>query len=115
MARRKTKARRYTNEQRREILRRVKAGERQAAISAETGVPAVTIGYWSRKAGIAAASARRTRTTGKRKRSGARGHRKAATSLSGGIAWALDGDMLVIQIPLRNFARQIAEEALAKI
>ena len=34
---------------------------------------------------------------------------------SAGIAWALDGDVLVIRIPLRAFARQIAEEALAKI
>jgi hypothetical protein len=34
---------------------------------------------------------------------------------SGGIAWALDGDVLVIRIPLRVFARQIAEDALRKI
>jgi hypothetical protein len=34
---------------------------------------------------------------------------------SAGIAWALDGDVLVIRIPLRAFARQIAEEALARI
>lgn len=115
MARRKTRTRRYTNEQRREVFRRVKAGETQTAIAAETGVPAATVSYWSRKAGIAAASTRRTRTTGKRKRSGARGQRTAATSRSGGIAWTLDGNTLVIRIPLRTFARQLAEEALAKI
>jgi hypothetical protein len=31
------------------------------------------------------------------------------------IAWALDGDVLVIRVPLRVFARQIAARALEKI
>lgn len=113
MARRKTKARRYTNEQRQEVLRRVRAGETQAAVAAETGIPAVTIGYWWRKAD-GSPSGKGTRAGGKR-RPTTRGRSTASTSRPGGIAWALDGDTLVIRIPLRSFARQVAEEALAKI
>lgn len=115
MARRKTRARRYTNQQRREVLRRVKAGQTQTAIAAKTGIPAATIGYWSHKAQEASPSAGRTRTRRKRGRPATRGRRVSTPSRPAEIAWALDGDTLVIRVPLRNFARQIAEKALAKI
>lgn len=80
------------------------------AVSRETGIPAVTVGYWARKAKDGAAP------TARRKRGRPRsavGRSKAKRNQ--GIAWALDGDVLVVRIPLRNFARLLAQKALAEI
>jgi hypothetical protein len=97
-----------------QVLRRVHSGETQVAIAASTGVPLATVGYWMRKAKAAPTATRSARERGR-----PAGSRNRATRVtpakSGGIAWALDGDVLVIRIPLRVFARQIAEEALRKI
>jgi transposase-like protein len=41
---------RYSEKQRQEVVRRVQGGESQLSLSRETGIPAVTIGYWARKA-----------------------------------------------------------------
>jgi transposase-like protein len=115
---RKGTIRRYTKAQKLEILKRVQAGETQVAVAASSGVPLATVGYWTRKAKTAAASNGVTRPTAKRGRpAGSRTRATTATSStkSGGIAWELDGDTLVIRIPLRVFARQIAEDALARI
>lgn len=101
---RKKGGRRYTEEQKQEILRRVQGGESQTAVAAETGIPAVTIGYWLRKARGGAAPAGRKR-----------GRPRAAAQGNRGIAWTLDGDTLVVRIPLRTFARQMAQKALAEI
>ena len=101
---RKKGARPYTDEQKQAVLRRVQGGESQVAIVVETGIPLATIGYWVRKAKGGAKAGRkpgRPRGTG----SGAREE----------IAWALNGDVLVVRIPLRHFARQLAEKALARI
>jgi len=101
---------RYSDKQRQEIVRRVQSGESQMAVARETGIPAVTIGYWARKARDGAAP------TAKRKR--ARPRMAVGRSKNGrnqGIAWALDGDTLVVRIPLRNFARLLAQKALAEI
>jgi transposase-like protein len=115
MARRKGTARRYTTAQRREILRLVNTGETQVAVAAKTGVPLATVSYWARKAKGGAANGT-ARSKGKRGRPvGSRNRAVAVSSRSSEIAWALDGDTLVIRIPLRVFARKIAEEALAKI
>jgi transposase-like protein len=119
MARRKGSTRRYTKAQKLEVLKRVQAGETQVAVAASSGVPLATVGYWTRKArGDSPAANGAMRAAKKRGRpAGARNRATTATSSakSGGIAWALDGDALVIRIPLRVFARQIAEEALRKI
>jgi transposase-like protein len=115
MARRKGTTRRYTKAQKLEILKRVKAGETQVAVAASSGVPLATVGYWTRKAKGASVANGATRPRAKRGRPVGSRNRAATTPRSGGIAWALDGDTLVIRIPLRVFARQIAEEALRKI
>lgn len=96
--------RRYTDEQKQEILGRVQGGQSQTAIAAATGIPAVTIGYWLRKARGGAAPAGRKR-----------GRPRAVAGRNSEIAWALDGDTLVVRIPLRTFARQMAQKALAEI
>ena len=102
MARRKG-TKRYTKAQKIEVLKQIQAGQTQVAVAAQTGIPLATVGYWVRKAkGIP--KAKRGRPAGSR-----------TAPKSGGIAWALDGDTLVIRIPLRVFARKIAQEALAKI
>lgn len=106
MARKKSKGR-YTEEQKQEILRRVAGGERQNAIAKETGIPAVTIGYW-----VSKARARGGALPGRKKRAG-RPAMKAVRSHD--IAWALDGDVLVVRIPLRQFVRILAQRALARI
>ena len=115
MARRKGTTRRYTKAQKLEVLKRVRAGETQVAVAASSGVPLATVGYWSRKAKSAGATNGATRPMAKRGRPVGSRNRTTTTPRSGGIAWALDGDTLVIRIPLRVFARQIAEEALRKI
>jgi transposase-like protein len=116
---RKGTTKRYTKAQKLDVLKRVQAGETQVAVAASSGVPLATVGYWTRKAkGSSLAANGATRPKGKRGRpAGSRNRATTATSTpkSGGIAWALDGNMLVIRIPLRVFARQIAEEALRKI
>ena len=107
---RKKGGRRYSEKQKQEIVRRVQGGETQMAVSRETGIPAVTVGYWARKARDGAAP------TAKRKRGRPRsavGSRKAARNQS--IVWKLEGDVLVVRIPLRNFARLLAQKALAEI
>jgi len=107
MARKKT-GRRYTDEQKQEILRRVAGGERQNAIAKETGIPAVTIGYWVSKA-------RAGGSVAGRKRRAVRRAVAVRAVRSQDIAWALDGDVLVVRIPLRQFVRHLAQKALAKI
>jgi transposase-like protein len=117
MARRKGTSKRYTKTQKQEILKRVQAGETQVAVAASSGVPLATVGYWTRKAkngspatnGGTPPKAKRGRPAGSRDRASTRASR------SGEIAWALDGDVLVIRVPLRAFARQIAARALEKI
>jgi hypothetical protein len=119
MARRKGTGRKYTKAQKLEVLKRGQAGETQVAVAASSGVPLPTVGYWTRKAkgagttanGATRPRARRGRPAGSRNRAVT----GASSAKSGGIAWGLDGDTLVIRIPLRVFARQIAEEALRKI
>jgi hypothetical protein len=115
MAGRKGTTQRYTKAQKSEILKRVQAGETQVAVAASSGVPLATVGYWTRKAKSATVANSRSRPTAKRVRSTGSRNRAITASKSGGIIWALDGDTLVIRIPLRVFARQIAEEALARI
>ena len=117
MARRKGTRSKYTKAQKLEILNRIKAGETQVAVAASSGVPLATVGYWTRKAkGSSPAANGATRPKAKRGRpAGSRNRAATTASKSAGIAWALDGDVLVIRIPLRVFARQIAEEALRKI
>ena len=113
MARRKGTSR-YPKAQKLEVVKRVRAGETQAAVAASTGVPLATVGYWARNAKGAGAA----NSAGPRKRGRPASSRTRAASTSpksAGIAWALDGDVLVIRIPLRAFARKVAEEALAKI
>jgi hypothetical protein len=117
MARRKGAGRKYTKAQKLEVLKRIKAGETQVAVAASSGVPLATVGYWTRKAkGAGTAANGASRPKAKRGRpAGTRTRAITSRSTSAGIAWALDGDVLVIRIPLRVFARQIAEEALRKI
>jgi hypothetical protein len=114
MARRKGTGK-YTKAQKLEILKRVRAGETQVAVAASSGVPLATVGYWTRKAKSAGATNGAAHPRAKRGRPVGSRNRIATTSKSSGIVWALDGDTLVIRIPLRVFARQIAEEALRKI
>ncbi len=117
MARRKGTTRKYTKAQRQEIVRRIASGETQVAVAAATGVPLATVGYWARNAKKAGAANGAMGSKRKRGRpAGSRNRASASTkSASAGIAWALDGDTLVIRIPLRVFARRIAAEALEKI
>ena len=118
MARRKRTTRSYTKAQKLAVLKRVQDGETQFAVAASSGVPLATVGYWARKAKGAGTANDATRPKAKRGRSAGSRNRttmRTSNSKSGGIAWALDGDTLVIRIPLRVFARQIAEEALRKI
>ena len=116
MARRKGIGRKYTKTQKLEILKRVQAGETQVAVAASSGVPLATVGYWTRNAKKASGSNGTTRPQPNRGRaSSSRKRASSGSSRSGEIAWALDGDVLVVRIPLRVFARQIAARALEKI
>jgi transposase-like protein len=49
MARKKS-GRRYTAEQKAEVIRRVRGGETQAAVAKETGISTWTVGQWVRRA-----------------------------------------------------------------
>jgi len=112
MARRKS-GRRYTGEEKVEVIRRVQAGETQAAVAKATGITAWTVGQWVRAAGNGARPGRqpgRPRGVGSARRRAARTGRRRQE-----IAWALDGDMLVVRIPLSRFVRQLALKALAGI
>ena len=117
MARRKGTGRKYTKAQKLEVLKRIKAGETQVAVAASSGVPLATVGYWTRKAKDSSPAANGASRTAKRRGrpAGSRTRTATSSSASAGIAWALDGDVLVIRVPLRVFARRVAEEALRKI
>jgi hypothetical protein len=113
MGRRKGTGRKYTKAQKLEVLKRVQAGETQVAVAASSGVPLATVGYWTRKAkGLTVANGANRPTAKRGRPAGSRNRAVTGAAKSGGIVWALDGDVLVIRIPLRVFARQIAEEAL---
>jgi hypothetical protein len=116
MSARKGTTNRYTKAQKLEVLKRVQAGETQVAVAASSGVPLATVGYWARRAKAAPTANGATRPKAKRGRPAAsRSRASTGSSRSGEIEWALDGDTLVIRIPLRAFARQIAARALEKI
>jgi hypothetical protein len=116
MPRRKGTTKRYTKAQKQEILKRVQAGETQVAVAASSGVPLATVGYWARKGKGARTANGATRPKAKRGRpAGSPTRASSGNSRSGEIAWALDGDVLVIRVPLRTFARQIAAKALERI
>jgi hypothetical protein len=116
MARRKGTGRKYTKAQKLDVLKRVQAGETQVAVATSSGVPLATVGYWARKAKGAGTAPNgdpphgEARTPGRLRKPHRRKQPKVWRHRVG-----LDGDTLVIRIPLRVFARQIAEEALARI
>ena len=114
MAARNKLGRRYTAEKKAEVIRRVQGGETQAAVAKETGITAWTVGQWVWGAKGGAKAGRRP---GRPRGTGSRRRRVATRSGSQNqeIAWALDGDMLVVRIPLSRFVRQLAREALAEI
>ena len=112
MARRKS-GRRYTGEEKVEVIRRVQAGETQAAVAKATGITAWTVGQWVRAAGN---GARPGRQPGRPRGVGSARRRAAGTGRRGQeITWTLAGDVLVVRIPMRQFARQLVQEALAGI
>jgi transposase-like protein len=101
---------RYSEKKKQEIVRRVQGGESQMAVARESGIPLATVGYWARKAKDGAApKARRKRRSSRAVVGGSKASRNQ------GITWALDGDVLVVRIPLRNFARLLAQKALAEM
>lgn len=108
---RKKGGRRYSEKQKQQIVRRVQGGESQMAVARETGIPLATVGYWARKARDGAAP-QASRRRGRRRLAMGRSKRIGRNQ---GIVWALDGDTLVVRIPLRNFVRQLAQKALAEI
>ena len=112
MARRKS-GRRYTGEEKVEVIRRVQAGETQAAVAKATGITAWTVGQWVRAAkGGAKAGRRPGRPRGTRS---ARGPAGRTGRRGQEIVWSLDGDVLIVRIPMRQFARQLVQEALERI
>ena len=114
MAARSKLGRRYTAAQKAEVIRRVKGGETQAAVAKEAGISGWTVGQWVR---AAKGGAKADRKPGRPRGTGSR--RRRVATRSGGqnqeIAWSLDGDMLVVRIPLSRFVRQLALKALAGI
>ena len=113
MAARSKLGRRYSAEQKAVVIRRVQGGETQAAVAKETGITAWTVGQWVRGAKGGAKAGRRPgrpRGTRSARRPPARTGRRSRE-----IVWALDGDMLVVRIPLSRFVRQLALKALAGI
>jgi len=109
----KKSGRRYTAEQKAEVIRRVQAGETQAAVAKAAGISTWTVGQWVRAAKGGAKVGRRLgrpRGVGSARRRAARTGRGRQE-----IAWALDGDMLVVRIPLSRFVRQLTLKALAGI
>jgi transposase-like protein len=106
---RKKMGRRYSTEQKLEVIRRVQGGESQKAVANDTGISSWTIGYWVRGA-KAGRNPGRPRATQVERLQAARASRRAEE-----IAWALDGDVLVVRIPLRQFVRQLARRALERI
>jgi transposase-like protein len=107
---RKKGGRRYSEKQKLEVISRVQSGETQKAIAGETGIPLATVGYWARKA--------KNGTGPKAGRKRGRPRSAISSPKAGrnqGIVWKLEGDVLVVRIPLRSFARQIAQKALAEV
>lgn len=111
------KGRRYKDVEKEEVVRRVRAGESRNAVAAATGVPPSTVGYWVKIAGDGSA-----RGGGKAGKAGEGMAGKKAgrprPSGAGGetISWALDGDELVVRIPLGRLARRAAAlQVLAEI
>ncbi len=106
MAARKALGVRYTAQQKAEVVRRVQSGETQAAVAKETGISGWTVGQWVRgakgraKAGQKPGSPRGTRLA---RLSPANSDRRGLK-----IASSLDGDTLVLRIPLGRVARRIA-------
>lgn len=107
---RKKGGRRYSEKQKQEIVRRVRSGETQLAVSKETGIPLATVSYWSRTAKDGDSPQRRRRRGRPRKVAD-----RSTVGRNQGIAWELEGDVLVVRIPLRHFARQLVQKALAEI
>jgi len=113
MAARSKLGRSYTAEQKAEVIRRVRGGETQAAVAKETGITAWTVGQWVRAAkGGAKAGRRPGRPRGTRS---ARGPAGRTGRRGQEIVWSLDGDVLIVRIPMRQFARQLVQEALERI
>ena len=113
MAARNKLGRRYRAAQKMEVIRRVRGGETQAAVAKETGITAWTVGQWVRGAKGGAKAGRkpgRPRGTGSARRPAGRTGRRGQE-----IVWSLDGDVLVVRIPVGRFARQMALKALAGI
>jgi len=109
----KKSGRRYTVEQKAAVIRRVQAGETQAAVAKEAGISAWTVGQWVRAAKGGAKVGRRPgrpRGTRSARRPAGRTGRRGQE-----IVWSLDGDMLVVRIPMRQFARQLVQKVLAGI
>jgi transposase-like protein len=102
----KKSGRRYTAEQKQEVIRRVQGGETQAVVAKEAGMSAWTVGQWVRGAkGGAKAGRKPGRPRGRRsapRRAGRTGRRGQE------IVWSLDGDLLVLRIPLGRVVRRIA-------
>ncbi len=110
---RKKMGRRYSTEQKLEVIRRVQGGESQKAVARDTGISSWTIGYWVRGAKAGRTPGRkpgRPRATQVVRLQAPRASRRVEE-----IAWALDGDVLVVRIPLRQFVRQLAQRALEHI
>ena len=112
MARNKL-GRRYTAEKKAEVIRRVEGGETQAAVAQATGITAWTVGQWVRASKAGAKPGREP----DRPRGSRSGRRPAGRTGRRGqeIVWSLDGDVLVVRIPVGRFARQMALKALAGI
>jgi len=102
----KKSGRRYTAEQKAEVIRRVQAGETQAAVAKAAGISTWTVGQWVRAAKGGAKVGRRPgrpRGTRPARRPAARTGRRGED-----ISWAIDGGMLVVRIPLGHVVRRIA-------
>ena len=141
-----TGQRRYSDEEREEVVRRVKAGKTMYAVAVATGIRYSTVESWVksvgkkrrhssavkeeaavRAPGFGSAGGREGGDDGKsgarrgmgvaiRKSAGGSGKSGTAGRSPEGISWALEGEVLVLRIPLGRVARQMAAlKVLAKI
>jgi transposase-like protein len=106
------KERRYKDGVKDEVVRRVREGESRGSVARDTGIPMPTVCYWVRTRGRGSASggrAGKTRKAGKGT-AGRKAGRPQATNSGGGeaISWAIEGDLLVLRIPLGRIARRAA-------
>jgi transposase-like protein len=107
---------RYSDAVKDEVVRRVEAGENRAAVARDTGIRYETVVYWVRTRKRGSAGGGKAGTAGRGRRAKSVTARKTtgpprptrSVGIGEAISWALQGDVLVLRVPLGRVARRAA-------